>query len=248
MYVEKPITKLRSRRSEAVINHLDRALERYLREQVPLPESTIGVSFDPPDKDWGAALNRPTVNVFLWHVERAVAASPTGLAQREGTNGIERRSTNPAVEFHYLLTAWASDVKDEHQVLGSVLSTLLRHGVLPDDLLPEGFADGKCRISLGTSEQRVPGEFWSALGGRLKPGLQLKITVPVPVHDWVAAAAPPTSIEVGLDPSGPVKPATPTPAGGWESSGTRTPRRTRRNGVVTAEGRPAPRPESSDPS
>ena len=240
-----------------MINHLDRALERYLREQVPLPESSIGVSFDPPDKDWGAALNRPTVNVFLWDVARAVASSPTGLAQREGANGIERRSANPAVDFHYLLTAWASDVKDEHQVLGTVLSTVLRHGVLPEELLPDGFADGKCRLSLAAPEHRVPGEFWSALGGRLKPGLQLKVTVPVPVHEWVPTTPPPTSIELGMDPSGPAKPISTSPAGRWvpPASGaagtgdaaTGTARRLRRSGVVTSEGRAKPETETTRP-
>lgn len=232
-----------------MINHLDRALERYLREQVPLPESSIGVSFDPPDKDWGAALNRPTVNVFLWDVARAPASSPTGLAQREGETGIERRSANPAVHFHYLLTAWASEVRDEHQVLGSVLSTVLRHGVLPEELLPDGFADGSCRLTLDPPEHRMPGEFWSALGGRLKPGLQLKVTVPVPVHEWTPAAARPTTIEIGVDPSGPPSPAPAAAKGGWgppEPGG--TPRRRRRSGLVTSEGRPADRSDSAEPS
>lgn len=240
-----------------MINHLDRALERYLREQVPLPEASIGVSFDAPDKDWGAALNRPTVNVFLWDVARAVASSPTGMAQREGEQGIERRSANPAVDFHYLLTAWASEIRDEHQVLGSVLSTVLRHGALPEDLLPDGFADGKCRLSLAAPEHRVPGEFWSALGGRLKPGLQLKVTVPMPVHEWVVAASPPTSIEVGLDPAGPPVAVAPPRSGAWARPGRDSadvaatapgPRRVRRNGVITAEGRPTSPPAGAEPS
>lgn len=224
-----------------MINVVDRALERYLREQVPLRESTIGVSFDPPDRDWCAGLNRPTVNVFLWDVSRAAKTAYSGIDERRTDQGTERRPVNPGVELHYLLTAWASAVSDEHQVLGSVLAAVLRRGVIPRDTLPEGVVDGPCRIALDTPEHRVPGEFWSALGGRLKPGLQLKVTLRLPVREWIPAPPAPTSLELGVDRVAPIA-TVPTPAARWVPADGTSPRRVRRNGVVTAEGRQAAKP------
>lgn len=219
-----------------MINFIDRALERHLREKVPLRESTIGVSFDPPDKDWGAGLSRPTVNVFLWDVSRAARSSSTGLSHRQAEQGVERRRANPEVDLHYLVTAWATDVNDEHQVLGAVLQAILRHRQLPSELLPAGTVDGSCRLALEQPEHRMPGEFWSALGGRLKPGLQLRVTVPLPVYEWAATAPPPTSIDLGMDPMA-APPAEALPAARWAPAGATSPRRVRRNGVITSEGR-----------
>lgn len=220
-----------------MINFIDRALERYLRERVPLRESVIGVSFDPPDKDWGAGLNRPTVNVYLWEVSRSGKASVTGLKQRQTDQGIERHPGNPTVDLHYLVTAWATEVADEHRVLGDVLNTILRHDRLPEDVVPSGLTDGQCRLALEPPEHRMPGEFWSALGGRLKPGLQLRVTVPLPVFQWTPAAVPPESIDVGMEPMASAPAQRTAPAARWAPADGTTPRRIRRSGVVTSEGR-----------
>lgn len=221
-----------------MINFIDRALEQFLREQVPLPESSIGVSFETPDKAWGAALNRPTVNVFLWDLSRSSQTALTGLDQRHGDGGIERRLVNPTVDFQYLITAWATEVRDEHQLLGSILQSVMAKGQLPDGAVPAGVIEGPGKISLAPAGDRVPGEFWSALGGRLKPGLQLTVTAALPVHAWQATAAPPTSIDVGIDPSM-AAPAPPVPAATarWVATEPSTPRRLRRTGTVTRETR-----------
>lgn len=225
-----------------MINFIDRALERFLREQVPLPESSIGVSFDTPDKAWGAALNRPTVNVFLWDLSRSPAAARTGIDERRGEVGVQRRVVNPSVDFNYLLTAWATEVRDEHQLLGNILQAVMAGGQLAGSDFPDGVLEGRARITVASAEERVPGEFWSALGGRLKPGLQLKVTATLPVHAWETAAAPPTSIEVGVEASTPPAPA-PVPATArWMATEPSTPRRLKRTGVVSTETR-APRPD-----
>lgn len=220
-----------------MINFIDRALEQFLRDQVPLPESSIGVSFETPDKAWGSALNRPTVNVFLWDLSRSSQTALTGLDQRRSDDGIERRLVNPAVDFHYLITAWATEVRDEHQLLGSILQSVMSRGQLPPDSLPAGTIEGPGKISLASSDDHMPGEFWSALGGRLKPGLQLKVTASLPVYDWQTAAAPPTSIDLGVDSSVPVPVVPAQPTARWVASEPSGTRRVRRTGTVTRETR-----------
>lgn len=222
-----------------MIQLVDRALERFLRGRVPLAESAVDVSFDPPDRTWGASLTRPTVNVFLWEVARNPAYLRAGMQQRtlpEGT--VERRPATPVVDLHYLVTAWATEHADEHQLLGSILSTVLAHRHLPESLLPDSLAGARVGINLAPYEKRVPGEFWSALDGRLKPGLQLELNLPVEVFDWQPAAAPAERVEVRPERlRGPV-PSKSTPPGGPAL------RRTRAGGAVVMEGRPEPELES----
>ncbi len=219
-----------------MINFIDRSLERYLRKEVPLRESTIGLSFEPPDKDWGSGLSRPTVNVFLWDVCRSERAEATGLDERLVEQGVERRRASPRVEFRYVVTAWATEVADEHRVLGDVLRTVLAKRELPADSLPEGLVEGTCRLFVETDDHRPPGDFWSALGGRFKPSLRLMVSAVVPVDEWKLAAPAPTSIEVGIDPSlgqpVPVAARAARWVPGPEATGTR---RLHRNGVVTSE-------------
>ncbi len=42
----------------------------------------------------------------------------------------------------------------------------------------------------------MPGEFWSSLDGRLKPGLQIVVSLPLEIFSWVPAGPPVTSVSV----------------------------------------------------
>ncbi|HET9076672.1 MAG TPA: DUF4255 domain-containing protein [Acidimicrobiales bacterium] len=223
-----------------MIQFIDRALEQYLRQQVPLPESSIGVSFEPPDKTWGAGLNRPTVNAFLWNLAPSATAAAAGMMTRQGPTGIERRPGSPMMDFHYLVTAWATELRDEHQLLGSILQTVLTERELGDDLIPPGVVTGRASLSLASSDHGVPGEFWSALGGRLKPGLQLQVTVPVDVYAWRETARPPESIEVAVDASVAVAAPEAARRARWTAVEPGSPRRIRRLGAAVAETGTAP--------
>jgi hypothetical protein len=180
-----------------VIQVVDRALEEFLRGRVPLSPHAVDVSFQAPDKTWGAALTRPTVNVFLWDVNRHSGYAKTGLQERVNPAGkVERRPANPVVDLGYLVTAWATERRDEHELLGTVLACVLAHRFLPEEFLPEPFVGARCGLSLAPADRRVPGEFWSALDGRLKPGLQLQVALPIEVFAWQPTAT--AAEEVGL--------------------------------------------------
>jgi Pvc16 N-terminal domain len=224
-----------------VIQLVDRAIEQFLRESVPLPESSVDVSFDAPDRTWGAAITRPTVNIFLWEVTRNPSLGQSGLLQRRLPDGrVERRPTNPVVDLHYLITAWAAEQRDEHQLLGAILTCVLAHSVLPTSALPEQLSDTSwITMGLATHEKRAPGEFWSALDGRLKPGLELELSLPLDVFRWTPAATAADSVGVQFAPM----PDRTTPAPDLQPQL----RRRRVNGSLVMEGRPA-EPQGADPA
>src|SRR5690606_31581070 len=114
----------RARAGATVIHLVDASLERFLRAVVPLPPA-VSLSFATPDKRWGAANAGPTVNLFLWDVRRDVTQAHFGLRHEQVDGQSVVRRPDPDVSLRYLVTAWAGEPRDEHQLLGSVLRALL---------------------------------------------------------------------------------------------------------------------------
>jgi hypothetical protein len=123
---------------------------------------------------------------------------------------------------------------DEHQLLGSVLRAILAHNRLPVEVLPDGLSGLRVGISLAPYEKRVPGEFWSALDGRLKPGLQLELNLPFEVFAWQPTATPADSVNLSVGDLG----VAPAPAG--DEPAPPVLRRRRSGGALVMEGRPDP--------
>lgn len=222
-----------------MIQFVDEAIEALLRREVPLPEAAVDISFVAPDRAWGAAVSRPTVNVFLWDVRRNAALSSTGLGQRftDGQHAV-RRPKDPVIDLRYLVTAWAGDQRDEHQLLGSVLRCVLANSVVPQNTLPKPIAGSPfVRLALATEDVRVPAEFWSSLDGRLKPGLQVVVTLPVSVFEWVPAGPPATAVSLGV---GRLGDGTAPLVGAGTAEGARPLRRRRKGGTLTMEGKLGP--------
>jgi hypothetical protein len=181
-----------------VIQLIDQALERALRGEIPLPQS-VDVSFAVPDKRWGTAITKPTVNLFLWDVRRDKRSGHFGHREVRDENG---RATlevmDPDITFRYLVTTWAGDPGDEHQLLGSVLRMLLRTDVIAPDHLPEELAVlGDILVGVASGEGR-PNDFWSSLDGQLKPGLEITLTCRVPLGRDVEMGPPIGELDLAL--------------------------------------------------
>lgn len=174
-----------------VIALVDRALERLLRAELPLPDDVGDVSFDCPERSWGAQLSRITVNAFLFEVARS-PQPPRPAEERVRPDGrVERRAPLPLVRFSYLVSAWAGSAADEHELLGEVLTVLVRHQAVPPEHLDEGFG-ATVQLALATPEGRRLNDVWSGVEGRLKPAFELDVTVPLTSEPWRLA---PPSVE-----------------------------------------------------
>ena len=229
-----------------MIQFVDEAIEALFRLAVPLPEAVADISFAAPARAWGAAITRPTVNIFLWDVRRNQGLSSTGLGQ-QWTDGqrVLRRPTDPVVDLRYLVTAWAAEERDEHQLLGSVLRCVLSNSTFPGSVMPSALAGAPfVRLALANEEARVPGEFWSSLDGQLKPGLQVVVTLPVAVFEWLPAAPPAESVSVAAKPLLREGETWPPKDKEREAGDLALLRRRRSNGALTMEGR-APAPGTS---
>ena len=177
-----------------MLHLLDESLETFLRAAVPLSARDVDVVFDAPDGDWAAGISRPTVDLYLWDVRPNTTEREYGEELISRENGkLYRRDPLPRVDCRYLVTAWTTEVRDEHSLLGSVLSALLLHPVIDVEHLQGVFAEVRPlpRIRLQTGDGSENSDFWSALGGQLKPGLDLVVTATVDAAA-MAVAGPPT--------------------------------------------------------
>lgn len=176
-----------------MLNLLDESLEEFLRAVVPLPKREIDISFDAPDKDWSARVSRPTINMYLWDVRRNVSERELGLETVHDENGRpHRRPPLPRVDCRYLVTAWTADIRDEHSLLGAVLAALLQHEEITAEHLQGSYRDvvPVPAIEIASGDGRDNSDFWSALGGQLKPGLDVTVTATVDSAVLVAAGPP----------------------------------------------------------
>jgi hypothetical protein len=224
-----------------MIQLIDQALEDFLRATVPLPSMTIDMSFAAPDRTWGAGLSRPTVNCFLWDVSRDLDRAASGEETREVDGQVERRPLPPRVELRYVITTWATEERDEHQLLGDVMRGVLGHPQLPEAFVPDGLRSAMpIELGLAGGDERRASEFWSALGGQLKPGLNLAVGIAVEAFPWAPAGPRTEMVEVAVRDTTTGAGAADDRVGTPPGSGAITTMRGRRHGAVVAEVKPEP--------
>jgi hypothetical protein len=183
-----------------MLHLLDETLEAFLRAEVPLPARQIDVSFDAPDSEWGAAVTKPTVNLFLWEVRQNTSERESGMefVEEEGVRGW--RPPKPRVDCRYLVTAWTTEVQDEHSLLGSLLATLLTRREIAAEHLQGAYAPVRPlpTVKVAAADDDGSPDLWQALGGKLKPGLDLWVTATVDSVVEAEAGPPVERYEIGV--------------------------------------------------
>jgi hypothetical protein len=166
-----------------LIPTVEQGLEVLLRATVPLPDEVGDVSFDPPSGGWSASLSRVTVNLFLYEVGRS-AQAPRPAAERAAANGrSERRPPLPMLDLCYLVSAWAGSARDEHLLLGDVLSSLLIHQVLPPEHLPTPLASN-VQLAVGHESAGRARDVWGGIEAPLRASFTLLATVALDTLAW----------------------------------------------------------------
>lgn len=181
-----------------MLHLLDASLEQYLRGEVPL-DDRIDVSYEAPDNEWRARINRPTINLFVWDIRRNQAESQAGMGLVERDNQRFHRPVPPRIDFRYLITTWTSEVQDEHSLLGSVLVACLRTPLIDVPYLqgPLAEIDPLPRIQVARFDGAESSEFWASMGGQLKASLDVIVTCTVDSSILKKAGPPIRAVDLG---------------------------------------------------
>jgi uncharacterized protein DUF4255 len=171
---------------EAMIQEVDESLRALVKREA-LNGSKADVTFDAPTREWASRRNAPTVDLYLYDIREDLERRETFLQDIRGNDGfvVSRRPPSRRFKLSYLVTAWTQRAEDEHRLLSSLLSCFLAHQRMPPDLLIGSLSElGEkvlISIALPPPQDRSISDVWSALGGELKPSLDLVINAPVSV-------------------------------------------------------------------
>jgi hypothetical protein len=171
---------------------VDESLKVMLRNLGRIPKD-VDIQFDAPTREWAARRGGPVVDVFLYDIRenldrRHMIDEPI----RENDRVLGRSYPTRWFNCSYLVTAWTQRADDEHRVLGGLMMGLLTTHTVPADCLRGGLTETTLPITMTLARplaaERSISDIWSALGGELKPSLDLVVCVPF---------TPSTRIEVG---------------------------------------------------
>lgn len=167
-----------------MIPGVDQALAALLRREV-LNAAQVEFSLDAPNRDWAARRSGPVVNAFLHGLREDTSRRQQGEIVHRDSDGRASTRTRPLRVFRlsYLLTAWAPRPEDEHRLLTAVLSCLCAHDVLAVDAVPY-----RMSVAVPAPDDRSVTDIWSALGGELRPSLDVVVAAPL---------VPGTAVDVG---------------------------------------------------
>jgi hypothetical protein len=178
-----------------VIHDVDQLLEKLVKRDA-LNGSSVDLVFEAPTKDWVARRSGPAVDLYLYDIREDLQRRvPAWEDVRDGNGTVTRRHQPPRrFRLAYLVTAWTQRPEDEHRLLSSLLACFLRNPFIKAEDLeaPLNEADLPVYIEVGqpASQERSLADIWSALGGELKPSLDLVVTAPI-VVDSSAYFGPP---------------------------------------------------------
>jgi hypothetical protein len=180
-------------RALAVIWEVDSSLESLLRAEA-VRDKEIEVVFDAPATDWAARLTGPVVDAYLYDIHEDVERRHAGTPPERDGNGriVGRRAAIRYYRLSYLITAWTTRAADEHRLLGQLLENLIRFEQIPSEHLKGRLAGKNLALTTAMPQpDRNASDLWTAVGGEMKPSLDVMVMVPI-TPDVTYVVGPPT--------------------------------------------------------
>jgi hypothetical protein len=172
-----------------MIDDLDRTVEKLLQMELgaPLP---FDLSFAIPNKDFvPVSAARNTLNCYLYDVrENRELRTVAPYLEWQPNGQVQRKYPAERVQASYCVTAWSpalvtpaiNPAQDEHKLLADVLRALLRHPELPAAALIGtllGQRPPLPTVVIQPDSTKIVNDFWTAIGGQLRPSLDYRITL-----------------------------------------------------------------------
>jgi hypothetical protein len=187
-----------------MFHDLDEVLRQLMIREIPVRNGEVDITFEQPTRDWAARLARPTLNVFMHDIREnlKLRTSQQWLVEHNPDGTATQRRTPARVDLHYMVTAWANDPDDEHNLLARTIMALFRQPHLPPDLLPESLQDQPRQIPLQVAQEdtlRNPADVWNALDNEIRPAITVVVTLSVdPYQPLVTPLVHTRELHVGL--------------------------------------------------
>ena len=181
-----------------MLHELDTAL-RSLVERELGDDADVEIDFDAPTKDWASHRNRPTIDIYLYDIRQDLTRSQFGH-DRGARRRRRRHRAPPAAEVlpprlprHGVDAACRGRAPPAVGADGGVPQA--RDGAARParrDRSPTSASAIPLAVALPPPQDRSLSDVWSALGGELKPSLDLILIAPL-LPDRFTEAGPPVT-------------------------------------------------------
>jgi hypothetical protein len=169
-----------------VLSDLNKSLEKLLNQRGKITSNQIDISFEQPNGQWSARLSRPTLDVWCFDLrENLKLRSMEMTTTRNGNHGTTTFAPR-RIDLTYLVTAWASKIEDEHQLLWRALTVFKNVPSLAtkdcEGLLRYQSHDVPLLVADTSSTQTNLVDLWGVLDNQMRLGFTLTATVELDVE------------------------------------------------------------------
>lgn len=164
-----------------MLQDFDKTLENLLIREGKINKNEIDISFDTPNGEWSASLNRPTINLWAFDLRENVKLRNMQMTTRAANGRGFREFPERRMNLTYLVTAWARKIEDEHQLIWRALAVLKRFAKL-EPSTTEGMVRYQTReiplmvADMTEAEVNIT-DLWSVLDNQMKLGFLVTATL-----------------------------------------------------------------------
>lgn len=174
-----------------MLNDIDRTLEKLIYEEGNIGRRDVDIAFEQPTGEWAAHIGRPTLNCWCFDIRENLMLRTSGVQVDKNGNRAQKKFPNKRMNVSYLITAWAREVEDEHQMLWRALAALKRFA---------SWSPENCEGTLRYQSRNMPAviadmtdfpinlvDLWSVLDNQMKLGFLFTLTVEVETDFFMEA-------------------------------------------------------------
>jgi hypothetical protein len=167
-----------------MIADLDETIKQLLIKNGKVDHGEVDIKFDTPNREWSASLSKPTINLYLYDIrENHELRGTEWIIERNGNNTATKRKNARRINLSYLVTVWTNNIEDQHNLLWSVLSTLVRYPTIPQELLHGQLGKQQYPVIASAAQPdglfNNPADFWAALDNEIKPSFSYVVILPM---------------------------------------------------------------------
>lgn len=178
-----------------MIHDLDETLKQIIIQRGKLSLSDVDIVFEQPTGEWAATLNRPTINLYLYDIRENLELRNTSqiVTERNQSSGIGRRVHPPRrLDLSYLITVWARNPEDEHQLLWRLLQMWMQMaGTIKLEqtvgVVQEQPIDLPFKVAIPSEAMRNLSDLWGVMENQLKPSINFIVTAAMDTQKAIEA-------------------------------------------------------------
>lgn len=164
-----------------MLQDIDKTLENILYERGNIARRDVDVAFDQPTGDWASRISRPTLNCWCFDIRENLSLRASGVRVEKNNSHAQKSFPARRMDVTYLISSWAREVEDEHNLLWRALTTLKRMPLWqPSDCVDNLRYQSRNMPTLVADMSEASfnlTDLWGVLDNRMKLGFIFRVTV-----------------------------------------------------------------------